>query len=487
MAEQHSDWSLDPRVRKVLQHMPLPVQLPLPLERISGKPGSDELEGTRALVTRLADARDFAVVEALRQGGSAVVCGDAAPNPTLLAAAEAEGVRQQAWAADLLTVLRESGAREDRRPVLLVHRVTTPPDGADLVINRETDRLYQVGQAAAQLPHHSRLILLLGDELETTFTGRLVAAEAAGMARSAHKEFGRSGTTVHVLRLGDVDPEGLGDAVAFFASPRAAFLTGLDVQLGKSVSPADARGLDGKLALVTGAARGIGASIARRLAAEGAYVFVNDIPQAEEAANQTVAALRAAGGQAEFVAADCASPAGAAAIAKAIGQKGKIDAVVHNAGITRDRTLKKLSLDHWRLVLQVNLGAMARVQDALDPLVHTGTSLVMMSSVMGIAGNFGQANYSASKAGVIALAKEWAAAGRAKGLRANAVAPGFILTEMTAHLPLMNREMAKQLTAMLQPGLPEDVAELAAFLASPRSRAVTGQVLRCDGGMAFGA
>jgi 3-oxoacyl-[acyl-carrier protein] reductase len=486
MSDQHSDWSLDPRVRKVLQHMPLPVQLPLPLQRLSGKPAANELEGTRSVVTRLRDARDLAVIDALRLGGSAVACADAEAEPALLAAAQVNGVRHLPWSADLLTVVRESGAREDRRPVLLLHRVACPEAGAEIAVNRETDRLYQVGQAAALLPNHSRLVLLLGDELEHSFLGRMTAAEAAGMARSAHKEFGRNGTTVHVLRLRDVDPAGLGDAAAFFASPRAAFLTGLDVQLSQSVGSTGGD-LDGKVALVTGAARGIGAAIARRLAAEGAHVFVNDIPQAEEAANQTVAALRSAGGSAEFVGADCASASGAAVIARAIGARGKIDAVIHNAGITRDRTLKKLSLDHWRLVMQVNLGAMVRVQDALAPLTHPGTSLVMMSSVMGIAGNFGQANYSASKAAVIALAREWAEAGRAQGLRANAVAPGFILTEMTAHLPLMNREMAKQLTAMLQPGLPDDVAELTAFLASPQSRAITGQVLRCDGGMAFGA
>jgi len=485
-----NDWSLDPRVRAVLKHIPLPIQLPTPLRRARGATGQTELEGRRAVVTRLRDDLDLALCQGLAQAGAAVVIADAEPHADRLPTALAAGMRHVPWggdtAAGLLAVIQSSGATADRRPVVITHRVDAPTD-ENLAVNDATDRLFGVGHAAAQIGASGRVLLVFGQELETSVQGSLTAAAAAGFARSAFKEFGPKGTTVHVLRQTDAAPATVANIAVFLAGPRAAFLTGLDLQIGK------ARGsevlalprLRGKVALVTGAARGIGAAIAERLAREGAHVWVNDIESAKEAAAETVARIRQAGGQADFVAADVAAQAGAQAIRTAVG--AAVDIVIHNAGITRDRTLRKMTLENWRLVLRVNFGAMGQVQEALGSILRDGGSLVLMSSVMGIAGNFGQANYSASKAAVIALSKQWSAQLAPKGVRANVIAPGFILTEMTAHLPLMNREMAKQLTALLQPGLPDDVAELACFLAGPDAAGLSGQVLRCDGGMAFGA
>ena len=485
------EWSLNPNVRRLLKRVPLPISLPTPLRRAAGRSRAAELTGTRAIFTQLRDGLDLAVAQAVQHAGAAVTVLDPAGDSTLTGRVVDGGGQLVPASNDLptglLAAIQQSGATGDRRPVTLVHRVVRP-HGDDVAINETTDGLLAAGHAAAMLPPNSRLILLLGPELRADALGGLMIAAAQGFMHSAFKELGKSGSACHVVRV--TDAAAAAALTAFLAGPRAAFLTGFDLHADAALGGAPGHGpeLDGKAVLVTGAARGIGAAIAQRIALEGAMVWVNDIAGAEAAAAETVARIRAAGGRAGFIAADVGTVSGAQAIAQAVGADGgRIDGVVHNAGITRDRTLKKMSVAHWRQVLQVNFGAMHLVQSALDPLLAPGAAMVLMSSVMGIAGNFGQTNYSASKSAVIQLAKQWACHGHGRGLRANAIAPGFILTEMTAQVPLLNREMAKQLTSMLQPGLPEDVAELACFLVGAQSRGVTGQVLRCDGGMAFGA
>lgn len=482
------DWSLDPRVRGLLGRLPLPVKLPTPLQRATDTPTEAPLGGRRALLTQLRDDTDLAVALTLLRQGAALLSCDPGADPELLARLQQAGGRHEAWVGDLEPVLAKASARQDRRPLLVVDRLRGPQRG-DAAVNDATDRLQQVGQAVCRAPSGSRWILLGDQRLANEPAGRLLLAAALGCMRSVHKELGPSGSNAHRLVVDGAEPEAVADAVAFLLGPRAAFLTGLDLQLGPSRgAPAEpGAALQGKVALVTGAARGIGAAVALRLAQAGAEVWVNDVPQAERDGAATVARLRDAGATAHFVAADCADPRGAAALAAALRGGGRLDLLVHNAGITRDRTLKKLDLGAWRKVLAVDLGSMIAVQNALDPLMERGGAVVLMSSVMGIAGNFGQSNYTAAKAAVIELARLWSEGWQERGVRANAIAPGFILTEMTAHLPLMNKEMAKQLSSLLQPGLPVDVAELALFLGSAEGRALSGQVLRCDGGMFLGA
>ncbi len=476
-----ADWSLDPRVRTIFKYLPLPIKLPTPLRR--GDPSTSErpLGDTRAVVTRLQTPTDLAVCARLALHGASVTVLDPLATAASLAELAILGVRHAPWTMDLASVLANSAARQDRRPLLLVHRLAASPAGATAV-NTATDELFQVGQAVASAPRNSRLVVLADSPSNDNVAGRLNLEAAHGCIRSLFKELGPAGSTCHLLRLDGASADAVADTVAFLVGPRAVFLTAWDLRLGPDIGRDST--WSGKVVLVTGAARGIGASIAARLAKAGATVWVNDVPQAEEAARKTAERL---GGNAFVVPADCSSDSGAKAIAKALSSGGRLDAVIHNAGITRDRTLKRLSLEQWRQVLSVDLASMVRVQGAVQPLMTQGGSLVLMSSVMGVAGNFGQTNYTAAKAAVLELAKIWAETHAAQGIRANAIAPGFILTEMTAHMPLFNKEMAKQLTALLQPGLPDDVAELAAFLAGSESRAITGQVLRCDGGMFLGA
>ncbi len=480
-----TDWSLDPRVRRVLSGLPLPIKLPTPLHRDNSPQAS--LQGYRAGLTRLQDDLDLTLAQILLARGAAVAVVDRHAKPAFASQIRQAGGQVTAPAGDLAATFAGVAARGDRRPLLVVHRMVAPPDisVAELPSAASMDGLFEAGQAAALGPKLSRMVVVADVATQPTVGQQVAIEAAAGMLRSLHKELGPQGGTCHLVRAAGADTGAVAELVAYLLGGASAFLTGLDLLAAPSRGPDTAP--SGRVALVTGAARGIGAAIATRLALDGLQVWINDVPQAQAAAQTTVTAIVAAGGKAQFVAADCSSEAGAAAIAQALQPGGRVDVIVHNAGITRDRTLKRLALAQWRQVLAVNLSAMQRVQRALAPLQQPGGSVVMLSSVMGIAGNFGQTNYTASKAGVIALCKAWSQAWAEQGVRCNAIAPGFIVTEMTAQVPLFNREMAKQLTALLQPGLPEDVAALAAFLASPASRALSGQVLRCDGGMAFGA
>jgi 3-oxoacyl-[acyl-carrier protein] reductase len=240
--------------------------------------------------------------------------------------------------------------------------------------------------------------------------------------------------------------------------------------------------LRGKVALVTGAARGIGASIARTLAREGAHVICLDVPAAGEALIKVANEIKGESLQMDLT--------GTGDIVSYSQKRhGRIDIVVHNAGITRDRTLAKMDPSRWESVLAVNLVAPVRVTEALleADLIPIDGRIIGVSSTSGISGNRGQTNYATSKAGVIGWIRDLASQVRAKGITANAVAPGFIETKMTARMPLMVREAGRRLNSMSQGGQPIDVAETVAWLAAPGSATVSGNVVRVCGQMYLGA
>ena len=240
--------------------------------------------------------------------------------------------------------------------------------------------------------------------------------------------------------------------------------------------------LEGKVALVTGAARGIGRAIAMRLARMGAAVAVNDLRAPEE----TVAAIEAAGGRALAAPANiCAAAEVTAMVDHVVGTLGNLHILVNNAGIARDMLLLRLSEEDWDAVLTTNLkGAFLCAKAALRPLLKARWGrIVNMSSVVGIAGNAGQANYAAAKAGLIGFTRSLAKELGSRGITVNAVAPGFIVTDMTAGLPDKVREDALARTPAGRLGQPEDVATAVAFLCSEEAGFITGQVLGVDGGM----
>jgi 3-oxoacyl-[acyl-carrier protein] reductase len=240
--------------------------------------------------------------------------------------------------------------------------------------------------------------------------------------------------------------------------------------------------LERRSALVTGAARGIGAATARRLAAEGAHVICLDRPEDDGALSQLAREI-----EGTPLGVDITAEAAPVAVLDAVRRRGGVDVVVHNAGITRDRTLAKMDQRQWDQVLAVNLDAILRLTEALDPCLNQGGRVVCLSSVSGIAGNVGQANYAASKAALVGWVASEAGRIAGRGITVNAIAPGFIETRLTAAIPVAIREVARRLSALGQGGLPEDVAEAILFLASPGAQGITGRTLRVCGGAFVGA
>ena len=312
------------------------------------------------------------------------------------------------------------------------------------------------------------------------------------LVRTVAKEL-RGGATANLLLLPTSTDNGnqlttATSSIAFLLSGRSAYIDGQVIAVGPASGEVPAvaeRPLAGQVAVVTGAARGIGAAITAVLARAGAHVVGVDVPAAGQGLARTV---NAAGGSA--LALDVTAPhAGARLADHLLARHGGAHVLVHNAGITRDRLLVNLDAARWGSVLSVNLAAQlsltAAVLDA-GALREEGR-IVAVSSTSGIAGNRGQANYAASKAGVIGSVRALAPLVAARGITVNAVAPGFIETELTATMPALTRQVARRVASLAQGGLPVDVAETVAWLAEPASAAVSGQVVRVCGQNVVGA
>jgi len=316
-----------------------------------------------------------------------------------------------------------------------------------------------------------------------------------GLVRSLGKEV-RRGVTAQLLYVAPKAEDQLASTLRFFASPKSAYVSGQVVRIGPAVSKAvpgpDSgltidweRPLDGKVALVTGAARGIGAAIAEVLARDGAHVVGVDVPSQSSELDAVTGRL---GGSSLLL--DITAPDAPAAIASGLkDEHGGVDVVVHNAGVTRDKTLGRMSEDLWDLVLSINVIAPQRIDEELfeQGVVRDNGRVVGVSSISGIAGNAGQTNYSTSKAGVIGMVEAWAPELAKRGGTINAVAPGFIETAMTAAMPITIREAGRRMNSMAQGGLPVDVAETIAWMANPASAGVTGNVIRVCGQSLLGA
>jgi 3-oxoacyl-[acyl-carrier protein] reductase len=321
-----------------------------------------------------------------------------------------------------------------------------------------------------------------------------VAQALDGLVRTIAKEL-RDGATANLLVVdAEAAPAAVDSAVRFFLSARSAYVDGQAVRVGVPVgSPQDPpaidspteRPLDGRIAVVTGAARGIGAAVADTLARDGARLVVVDVPAAGE--NLAKVANRTGGValQLDITAADAPSRL----VAFLRERFGRLDLLVHNAGITRDKLLANMDAERWDSVLNVNLRAQLRITEALldSDLLGDGSRIVSVSSQSGIAGNRGQANYVASKAGIIGMVRALAPVVGARGVTINAVAPGFIETEMTARMPVATREGGRRVNSLRQGGLPVDVAETIAWLGQAASGGVNGQIVRVCGQSMIGA
>ena len=243
--------------------------------------------------------------------------------------------------------------------------------------------------------------------------------------------------------------------------------------------------LDGKVALITGAARGIGKAIAMKFASEGADVAFTDLV-INEAGEQTVKDIEAFGHKVKAYASNAASfEETHNVVNRILADFGRIDILVNNAGITKDGLMLRMSEAQWDAVLNVNLKSAFNFIHALTPIMarQRGGSIINMSSVVGVSGNAGQCNYSASKAGLIGLAKSIAKEMGPRGIRANCIAPGFIISDMTNALSEEVRDAWVKQIPLRRGGTPEDVANVAVFLASDLSSYVSGQVIHCCGAM----
>jgi 3-oxoacyl-[acyl-carrier protein] reductase len=473
--------SKNPTARKAIKRVGLPIPMPQPLRRATGpwveRPLEDDAVAFGAAPGgTLGETVAGAVV---RAGACPHLVGDAAAVEAFTALGEAFG-RAPA------RLDPSAPAAEARRMRALVFDASGV-DGSEGLgalhgfFNPLLGRLERNGR-----------VVVLGRPPHDRSAARAAAAQAGleGFVRSLSKEIGRQGSTANLVVVADGAEARAEGPLRFLLSTRSAFVTGqpfwvTDVaQAAVEVAPTRwERPLEHKVALVTGAARGIGAATARRLAEEGAEVLCLDLPSDDAPVARLAREVR--GGVLLANVTDADTPA---RVAAELRSRGGVDVVVHNAGVTRDKTLAKMSAEAWDQAVDINLGAVTRITDALlDGVLKDGGRVVCLSSVTGIAGNVGQTNYSASKAGLVGYVEHLSAELADRGVTVNAVAPGFIETRLTAHIPPVIREVGRRLSSLGQGGLPEDVAEVIAFLASPGAIGLTGETIRVCGGALIGA
>ncbi|MCA0251262.1 MAG: 3-oxoacyl-ACP reductase [Actinobacteria bacterium] len=370
--------------------------------------------------------------------------------------------------------------------------------GALVVDVTELRRLVELEQlravlrpAVRALEGSGRIVLLARAPAEVDgWEAKAVAQALDGIDRTVGKEL-RKGATTNLIQVApEVTPSALASTLGFLLQGRSAFVAGQTWQVAPADAPAVAdRPLAGRVVVVTGAARGIGAAIARVVAGQGAQIVAVDVPAAGEGLSATANAIGGSALQLDITAADAGSRI-AAHVASRYGER--IHGIVHNAGITRDKLLANTDAARWASVLEVNLAAQLRInQVLLDSTVAGGLAdggrIVGVSSTSGLAGNRGQTNYAASKAGVAGLVRAMAPDLAERRITVNAVAPGFIETEMTARIPFVQREIFRRTNSLGQGGKPVDVAETIAYFLEPASAGVTGQVVRVCGQNLVGA
>jgi 3-oxoacyl-[acyl-carrier protein] reductase len=444
--------------------------LPRPVELERHAPGDPVVRGRVLLGAAPGAAR---LVEAVAR----ILASAGAETATSLD----EPVRSAAAAARLDAAVFNPEAPGAQRFKALVFDATGIADSTQLVA------LHAFFHPTVRRMAPSGRVIVLGTPPRACGTPREATAQRAleGFTRSLGKEVGR-GATVQLVEVAPGAEDQLESTVRFLLSPRSAYVSGQVVRVTPSAVHPEVdwdRPLLGRVALVTGAARGIGAAIAEVLARDGARVVGLDVPALGDELRAVAERL-----DGEAMELDITDEGAPAQIAERFSPGG-LDVLVHNAGVTRDRTIAKMPADRWQGLMGINLASEERINDALidgGVLAENGR-IVCVSSLSGIAGNAGQTNYATSKAGVIGMVEALEPLLRERGQTINAVAPGFIETKMTAEMPLALREAGRRMNSLRQGGLPVDVAEAVAFFASPASAGVNGNVVRVCGQSLLGA
>lgn len=362
-------------------------------------------------------------------------------------------------------------------------------DAVELHSTSELDLLWLQLQPALKLLAKNGRVILLGSAVSEAVDAdtAAVAGALSGFVRSLAKELGLFGSTVNLLEVHKGVQQSLIPALEFFLSKASAYISGqiVPVRSAQLAAVSDRkRPLSGKVALVTGAARGIGAAVAQTLTEQGATVIGLDVPQAEEALHALMAKLKG-----KSLTLDISQHNSADSLSEWLNQQGlRLDILVHNAGITRDKLFYKMSQLQWQQTLEVNLRAVQRIDQVVlqSNQISSDGRVVLLSSMNGLAGQKGQTNYASSKAALVGYC-QFMAKQHQNGITFNAVAPGFIETQMTAAMPLLPREVGRRLNSLLQAGLPEDVAQAVAFFARPDAAGLNGVVLRVCGQCFIGA
>ncbi|HET7443629.1 MAG TPA: 3-oxoacyl-ACP reductase [Solirubrobacterales bacterium] len=384
--------------------------------------------------------------------------------------------------AKVLDSVKAERAGAEGKAKALIFDASGISDSTELV---ELQRFFYPG--VPRLQRSGRAIVLGTPPEEAGSVEAHIAQRALeGFVCSLGKEIGGKGGTAQLVYVEPGAEDQLESTLRFLLSPKSAYVSGQVIRIGKGVAPSPKidwdQPLAGKVALVTGASRGIGAAIASTLARDGAAVVGLDVPQAGTDLRAVTDAIGGHAIELDITAADAPER-----IAEELADG--VDVVVHNAGVTKDRTIAKMPEKRWAQLMEINLSSEERIDDALldGDLLRANGRIVCVSSMSGIAGNSGQTNYAASKAGVIGMVEAMAPALAERGATINAVAPGFIETQMTAAMPIGPREAGRRLSSLSQGGLPVDVAETIAWFASPASTGVNGNVVRVCGQNLLGA
>jgi 3-oxoacyl-[acyl-carrier protein] reductase len=463
--------------RKLIKTLGLPIPVPEKLARAKGPYEERPLDDKKVLVCGAGGLQTVLAQILTKAGATPWVVGD---SDAVLDPYIGPG---EAWARTPRRV-EPGDAPEGERVDAIVF------DGTGLESPDDLRQLYDYMHPWIRRLNRSGRVVVIGRRAGDAKKPARAATRAGleGFTRSLAKEIGANGTTANSVFVEEGADSRLDPVLRFLLSPRSAFISCQPfhvTKLAKGDEAPDTHVLGGKVALVTGAARGIGEATAEILAAEGAHVVCLDRP-ADDAPCSKVA--QRIGGSVLLV--DITDEDAPARIAGELKERfGGVDVVVHNAGVTRDKTLGRMKPDAWDMAVDINLGAVIRITDRLldDQVLRPGGRIVCLSSVSGIAGNRGQTNYSASKAGVVGFVEALAHKVAKKGITVNAIAPGFIETRLTSAMPVAIREVARRMSAVGQGGLPEDVGQAITFLSTPGAVGVTGATVRVCGGALIGA